>query len=44
MLFVLARAATYSTLFIGLLLIFLPEQILFATGIVQPAAIELERL
>jgi protein-S-isoprenylcysteine O-methyltransferase Ste14 len=37
--FVLARAATYSALFIGLLLIFLPEQILFSTGMVQPDAI-----
>jgi protein-S-isoprenylcysteine O-methyltransferase Ste14 len=37
--FVLARAATYSALFIGLLLIFLPDRILSSTGIVQPAAI-----
>jgi protein-S-isoprenylcysteine O-methyltransferase Ste14 len=35
--FVLVRAATYSTLFIGLLLIFLPAQILFASGISPPA-------
>ncbi len=34
--FVLARAATYSTLFIGLLLIFLPARILSATGILPP--------
>ncbi len=37
--FVLARAATYSSLFIGLLLIFLPARILSSTGIVQPTAI-----
>ena len=37
--FVLARAATYSALFIGLLLIFLPGRILSSTGIVQPAAL-----
>ena len=39
MMFVLARAATYSVLFIGLLLIFLPDRILSSTGIMQPAAI-----
>ena len=37
--FVLARAATYSALFIGLLLIFLPGRILSATGIVRPPTI-----
>ena len=37
--FVLARAVTYSVLFIGLLLIFLPDRILSSTGIIQPAAI-----
>ena len=37
--FVLARAATYSALFIGLLLIFLPRRILSSTGVIQPAAI-----
>jgi protein-S-isoprenylcysteine O-methyltransferase Ste14 len=36
--FVLARAATYSVLFIGVLLIFLPDRILGSTGIIQPAA------
>jgi protein-S-isoprenylcysteine O-methyltransferase Ste14 len=39
MMFVLARAATYSALFIGVLLIFLPDRILSSTGIIQPAAI-----
>jgi len=36
--FVLARAATYSVLFIGLFLVFLPGRILSSTGIVQPVA------
>ncbi|MGH9386254.1 MAG: methyltransferase family protein [Vicinamibacterales bacterium] len=39
MMFVLARAATYSALFIGLLLIYLPERILSSTGISRPPAI-----
>jgi protein-S-isoprenylcysteine O-methyltransferase Ste14 len=39
MMFVLARAATYSALFIGLLIIFLPERILSSTRIIRPAAI-----
>ena len=37
--FVLARAVTYASLFIGLLLIFLPERILSSSGIVRPPAI-----
>ena len=37
--FVLARAVTYATLFIGLLLVFLPGRILSATGVIQPSAI-----
>ncbi len=37
--FVLARAATYSALFVGFLLRFLPDWILSSTGMVQPAAI-----
>ena len=37
--FVLARAATYSVLFIGCLLIFLPGRILSSAGVVQPTAI-----
>jgi len=36
-LFVLARAVTYSTLFIGFLLVFLPRTILARSGIVRPA-------
>jgi len=36
--FVLARAITYSALFIGLLLVLLPDRILSSTGIIQPSA------
>lgn len=35
--FVLVRAATYSTLFIALLLVFLPGRVLEWSGIVRPA-------
>ena len=38
MIVVLARAVTYSALFIGLLLVFLPDRILSSTGIGQPFA------
>jgi protein-S-isoprenylcysteine O-methyltransferase Ste14 len=37
--FVLVRAITYGTLFVGLLLVFLPARILSAAGIVGPASI-----
>lgn len=37
--FILVRAVTYATLFIGFLLVFLPSRILSATGIVQPATV-----
>jgi protein-S-isoprenylcysteine O-methyltransferase Ste14 len=37
--FVLARAVTYSALFIGLLLFFLPGRILSSTGVIQPTVI-----
>src|SRR5258706_16234100 len=37
--FVLARASTYSALFIGLLLIFLPARVLSWTGVARPAAL-----
>jgi hypothetical protein len=37
--FILARAVTYATLFISLVLIFLPARILTATGIVGPMVI-----
>ena len=39
MTFVLARAATYSAFFIGLLLMFLLDRILSLTGIIQPSPI-----
>ena len=39
MLFVLARAVTYSALFMGFLLVYLPDRILSSAGINQPAAI-----
>ena len=35
--FILIRALTYATLFIGLVLIFLPRGILSSTGITQPS-------
>jgi protein-S-isoprenylcysteine O-methyltransferase Ste14 len=37
--FVAFRAITYSTLFIGLLLVYLPTRVLSWSGIVRPAAI-----
>jgi len=37
--FVLARAATYATLFVGLLLVFLPRRILQSSGIVPPITV-----
>ena len=37
--FVFARAVTYSTLFVGLVLIFLPARVLSSSGIVAPTAI-----
>jgi protein-S-isoprenylcysteine O-methyltransferase Ste14 len=41
MIFILARAITYATLFIGFLLIFLPGQVLERSGIVRPTNIGL---
>jgi protein-S-isoprenylcysteine O-methyltransferase Ste14 len=38
--FVLLRAITYATLFVGLLLIYLPERVLSWSGIVCPTAVE----
>jgi protein-S-isoprenylcysteine O-methyltransferase Ste14 len=37
--FVLLRAVTYATLFVGVLLVFLPARILLRSGIQQPLAI-----
>ncbi len=42
--FVLARAATYATLFIGLVLVFVPRRILASSGIVRPAGLGLPQL
>ena len=36
--FILVRALTYATLFVGLVLIFLPARVLSSSGIVLPAA------
>lgn len=37
--FILVRAATYATLFIGLLLVFLPGRVLVWWGVARPAAL-----
>ena len=37
--FVFARGVTYATLFIGLLLVFLPGRILSSTGVIRPLAV-----
>ena len=39
--FVLARALTFATLFIGFVLVFLPSQVLSASGLSRPSAIGL---
>jgi protein-S-isoprenylcysteine O-methyltransferase Ste14 len=39
--FVIARAVTYSTLFVGLFLVFLPARVLSTSGVTPPAAIGL---
>jgi protein-S-isoprenylcysteine O-methyltransferase Ste14 len=41
--FILARAITYSSLFIGFLLVFLPARILGPAGIARPAALSVEQ-
>ena len=41
---VLFRALTYATLFIGLLLVFVPDRILAPAGIVRPATIGLVQI
>ncbi len=38
--FVIVRAITYATLFVGLLLIYVPTRVLSWSGIARPAAIE----
>jgi protein-S-isoprenylcysteine O-methyltransferase Ste14 len=42
--FVLVRAITYSVLFIGLVLIYLPASLLSWSGIVRPLAIEVQQV
>lgn len=42
--FVLARAATYATLFIGLLLVIVPARILAWSGIVRPTGLGLREV
>jgi len=42
--FVIVRALTYAALFIGLVLIYVPAQILFRAGIVRPEAIGLSQI
>ena len=42
--FVVVRAITYAALFVGLVLIYLPARLLSWSGIVRPAAIELEQV
>jgi protein-S-isoprenylcysteine O-methyltransferase Ste14 len=37
--FVLVRAATYATLFVGLVLIFVPARVLSSSGVLPPTAI-----
>jgi protein-S-isoprenylcysteine O-methyltransferase Ste14 len=42
--FVLARAVIYAVLFIGLVLIYVPARLLSWSGIVRPAAIEVQQI
>jgi protein-S-isoprenylcysteine O-methyltransferase Ste14 len=42
--FVLVRAVTYAALFIGLVLIYVPARLLSWSGIVRPAAIEVQQV
>jgi len=42
--FVFVRAITYATLFIGLVLIYIPARVLSWSGIVRPAAIEVPQV
>ncbi len=40
----LVRALTYSTLFIGLLLIYMPARLLSWSGLVRPAAVDIQQV
>ena len=42
--FVFVRAVTYSALFIGLLLVYLPDRLLSWSGIIRPAAIGVQQV
>jgi protein-S-isoprenylcysteine O-methyltransferase Ste14 len=42
--FVLVRAVTYGTLFVGFLLVFLPARVLSWSGIVRPAGVGAEQI
>jgi len=42
--FILVRAITYASLFIGLLLVYLPARVLSWSGIVRPASIEVQEV
>jgi protein-S-isoprenylcysteine O-methyltransferase Ste14 len=42
--FLIARTITYASLFVGLVLIYLPGHLLAWSGIVRPTAIELEQV
>jgi protein-S-isoprenylcysteine O-methyltransferase Ste14 len=42
--FVLVRAVTYAALFIGLVLIYVPARLLSGSGIVRPAAMEVQQV
>lgn len=42
--FVLFRAITYATLFVGFVLVYVPASFLSGSGIIRPAAIELEQV
>jgi protein-S-isoprenylcysteine O-methyltransferase Ste14 len=42
--FILARAITYAALFVGLVLLYLPARLLSWSGIVRPAAIEVQQV
>lgn len=41
--FIIVRAVTYAALFVGLVLIYVPARLLSWSGIVRPAAIELQQ-
>ncbi len=42
--FVIARAITYATLFISLVLIYVPAQLLSWSGIIRPSTIEVQQI